>query len=222
MNLSQQSILVLNQTSMEPWIWIINTPYMSQWLLQSRFEIDPTPNVWRNWKYSNPNEAWCKVNYIVQDSSNNISNMYLNQLPSLSSYCLCNDSSTSQILDPFPSKKEDFDVCNFESYKQLRNAIRQSNPEFTREQCYEELLKPFRHEKIKTWDSSLSRFKISYVCKFEDCNKEFTKVWNMVDHMRMHQSIKPYICQICKNSFTQKGNLKKTHLYSAFKQVFKR
>ena len=134
--------------------------------------------------------------------------MYINQQPSLHSYCLCNNSSTSQDFHPNSSKSEDFDVCNFENYKQLRDTIKQSNPEFTREQCYEELLKPFRHEKIKIWDSSLSRFNTSYVCKFEDCNKEFTKIWNMVDHMRMHQGIKPFTCQICKSSFTQKGNFK--------------
>ena len=149
---------------------------------------------------------------IVQDSSNTVSNKYLNQLPSLNSYCLCNGLPASQTFDSSYTKNGNFDRYNFENYTQLRNAIRQSNPEFTREQCYEELLKPYRHEKIKTWDSSLSRFKISYVCKFEDCNKEFKKVWNMVDHMRMHEGIKPFTCQICKTSFTQKGNLKK-HIF---------
>ena len=48
-----------------------------------------------------------------------------------------------------------------------------------------------------------------YICKYKNCNKEFNRTWNMLDHARMHKGIKPYKCKDCEKSFTQKGNLKK-------------
>lgn len=47
------------------------------------------------------------------------------------------------------------------------------------------------------------------ICKFRNCDKEFIKAWNFLDHFRMHQGVRPFEWNICKKSFTQKGNLKK-------------
>mmetsp|Transcript_4867 Transcript_4867/g.5754 ORF Transcript_4867/g.5754 Transcript_4867/m.5754 type:complete len:114 (-) Transcript_4867:134-475(-) len=69
------------------------------------------------------------------------------------------------------------------------------------------LLKPFKHEKAKRWDSTLKRYMIAYICRHNNCGKEFTKTWNLLDHLRMHQGIRPYNCSQCNRSFTQKGNL---------------
>ncbi|CAI2359556.1 unnamed protein product [Moneuplotes crassus] len=54
-----------------------------------------------------------------------------------------------------------------------------------------------------------TRTKRVVICEFEGCKKEFIKAWNFLDHFRMHQGVKPFICSICSNTFTQKGNLKK-------------
>ncbi|CAI2378592.1 unnamed protein product [Moneuplotes crassus] len=49
-----------------------------------------------------------------------------------------------------------------------------------------------------------------YVCKFKGgCHKEFERSWNLLDHYRMHEGIKPYSCPICQKKFTQKGNMNK-------------
>lgn len=48
-----------------------------------------------------------------------------------------------------------------------------------------------------------------YICKYKNCNKEFNRTWNMLDHARMHWGIKPYKCKDWEKAFTQKGNLKK-------------
>ena len=101
---------------------------------------------------------------------------------------------------------------NYETYKDLKRMAVQTNPEITKEQIYEQLLKPFRHEKVKQWDDTQSRFKVSYVCKYENCNKEFTKTWNLLDHVRMHEGIKPFACTLWGKTFTQKGNLKKHNI----------
>ena len=59
-----------------------------------------------------------------------------------------------------------------------------------------------------------------YICKFEgDCNQEFPRSWNLLDHIRMHYNIRPYQCQYCNFRFTQKGNLNKhmvKHMRSEF------
>mmetsp|Transcript_25731 Transcript_25731/g.22834 ORF Transcript_25731/g.22834 Transcript_25731/m.22834 type:complete len:85 (+) Transcript_25731:151-405(+) len=35
------------------------------------------------------------------------------------------------------------------------------------------------------------------------------RTWNLLDHIRMHYGIKPYQCNFCSRSFTQKGNMRK-------------
>lgn len=48
-----------------------------------------------------------------------------------------------------------------------------------------------------------------YTCEFENCKKEFTRSWGLLDHARQHEHIQPFLCHYCYKTFTQKGNLKK-------------
>jgi uncharacterized Zn-finger protein len=60
-----------------------------------------------------------------------------------------------------------------------------------------------------------------YICKFKNCDKEFTRTWNILDHARMHKGVKPYQCNFCFKQFTQKGNLRKhlkTHVTPSLDQ----
>ena len=107
-------------------------------------------------------------------------------------------SNTEQI----PSK-------HFENYKELKYAAREEDPTITKEEIYEKLLRPFKHEKYMKRDPVNNKFRVYYVCKYINCDKEFTKTWNLLDHVRMHEGIKPYQCSLWRKSFTQKGNLKK-------------
>ena len=47
------------------------------------------------------------------------------------------------------------------------------------------------------------------ICKYDSCNKEFIKTWNIVDHFRTHTKESPFIWRYWNKEFTQRGNLKK-------------
>lgn len=34
-----------------------------------------------------------------------------------------------------------------------------------------------------------------YICKYNNCNKEFTRTWSIIDHVRMHEGVRPYKCK---------------------------
>jgi len=87
-------------------------------------------------------------------------------------------------------------VQHFDTYKQLKAIAARDNPELTKSEIYEDLLKPFRHSKrtIKDGDSSKSR--TLYICGYDNCQKDYTKIWNLLDHVRMHEGIKPYQCEL--------------------------
>ena len=74
------------------------------------------------------------------------------------------------------------------------------------------LLKEYSYDcEYRTNSKSGKKF-IVYIWNEENCRKEFLRTWNLLDHLRMHQGIKPYIWKFCSKSFTQKCNLRK-HVY---------
>ncbi|CAI2375641.1 unnamed protein product [Moneuplotes crassus] len=54
-------------------------------------------------------------------------------------------------------------------------------------------------------------------CRYDNCQKFFYKTWNFIDHARMHLGVKPFVCNLCRSCFTQKGNLK-THYKSCIQK----
>lgn len=82
-------------------------------------------------------------------------------------------------------------------------------PNMQREQMYKELLKPYKYRVLIETDEENKKDKELYFWGYDNCNKNFSKVWNLVDHLRMHEGLRPYYCDIWNKFFTQKGNLKK-------------
>ena len=59
-------------------------------------------------------------------------------------------------------------------------------------------------------DQKTGRMAPVFICKYQgNCDQEFSRSWNLLDHIRMHYNIRPYQCQYCNFRFTQKGNLNK-------------
>ena len=146
----------------------------------------------------------CRINQNLEDSelSTNV-------------YCLCdlNGNHSHEVKEmstaPHNEKRSKTTAINADTYKQLNRIAKKENQNVTKEEIYEKLLLPYNHEKVKVWSSELNRHIISYIWRYGDCNKEFTKTWNLLDHVRMHEGIKPFKCKEWSKTFTQKGNLKK-------------
>ncbi|CAI2366042.1 unnamed protein product [Moneuplotes crassus] len=97
----------------------------------------------------------------------------------------------------------------YENLEQVRNILKYQFPGMTKDSMYKELLRPYRHKVVSVGDIVSGSFKQVYQCGYSNCTKQFSKTWNLVDHLRMHEGIKPYKCHICYKLFTQKGNLQK-------------
>ena len=59
---------------------------------------------------------------------------------------------------------------------------------------------------------------IVYTWGYPECGKEFLRTWNLLDHVRMHCGIKPYVCHLWTKSFTQIGNMRK-HVQQHFQST---
>lgn len=56
-----------------------------------------------------------------------------------------------------------------------------------------EALKNYTYESSFRKDPKTNKMVVVYTCGHEDCKKEFMRTWNLLDHLRMHEGIKPYL-----------------------------
>ena len=169
-------------------------------------------------------------------SANCVSNRSLAVLPQIhaSMPTKCHNLSTPEIsVDP-TSVMDQYCWCKFnhKEYGLSKDQVKQVNEVMidkasehlryedfegcmTRDSVYLELLKHFEYKSVEATDPDSGKACTAYMCLFGGCGKQFSRAWNLLNHARMHEGVKPYSCQICHKAFTQKGNLKKhilTHL----------
>ncbi|CAI2359124.1 unnamed protein product [Moneuplotes crassus] len=99
-----------------------------------------------------------------------------------------------------PSVSEDDSFCNSEEAQKKMSLM--------------EDLKRYKYDTVHRQKSSDNNgrgtsMKTEYICGYGSCRKVFLRVWNLLDHLRMHEKVKPFHCSYCDRKFTQKGNLKK-------------
>lgn len=70
-------------------------------------------------------------------------------------------------------------------------------------------LKGHKYELKFEYNATSKRSRRILIWKYDNCNKEFVKTWNIVDHFRIHTKESPFWCKICNKEFTQRGNLRK-------------
>lgn len=78
-----------------------------------------------------------------------------------------------------------------------------------KDEVYFKLLEQYKYDTVTYYDEKKERQTVEYKCGYPGCGKILQKPWNLLDHVRMHEGVKPFTCQWCGKGFTQKGNLKK-------------
>ena len=77
----------------------------------------------------------------------------------------------------------------------------------SKDEMYSLLLKPYRYSKLQIPCRDSRKSRTVYSCGYEGCGKQFNKGWSILDHVRMHEGVKPFKCEHWDMAFTQKSNL---------------
>ena len=64
-----------------------------------------------------------------------------------------------------------------------------------KEELYLRLLADYKYETLRYYDDTREKEMVEYKCGYPECGKVLQKPWNLLDHVRMHEGIKPYICK---------------------------
>ena len=57
-----------------------------------------------------------------------------------------------------------------------------------------DVLKGHKYEILPNPKKGMKNARI-FVCKYDNCDKVFSKTWNLVYHFRVHTKEKPFICE---------------------------
>lgn len=98
---------------------------------------------------------------------------------------------------------QEFETENFSAQKSGKRS------KLSKESECIEMLKDYKYEVEFSTDEDTGKQRKMYKCKHTKCEKSFTIIWNLLDHVRMHKGIKPHQCHTCGKRFTQMGNFRK-------------
>lgn len=96
------------------------------------------------------------------------------------------------IISNFDRGTSDIETLNF---RELQREKKIKDLDLDKDEMYYYLLKPYHCDRDNDFDEFQQKNNFTYICKYPECDKKFTKAWNALDHMRMHEGIRPYKCQ---------------------------
>lgn len=104
-------------------------------------------------------------------------------------------------------KQQDFDVYSWNPDNTKYSGINCASSASKRDMVNYKVLEGHQYQIIDNPDKKNCANKRLYIWKYDNCDKVFTKTWNLVSHFRVHTNEKPYQCSECKKLFTQRSNL---------------
>mmetsp|Transcript_160 Transcript_160/g.209 ORF Transcript_160/g.209 Transcript_160/m.209 type:complete len:110 (+) Transcript_160:150-479(+) len=67
----------------------------------------------------------------------------------------------------------------------------------SKEEKYLQLLQGYEYETLMVFDQKKQKEVPQYKCIKSNCGKMLPKLWNLLDHVRMHAGVKPFKCEWC-------------------------
>lgn len=58
------------------------------------------------------------------------------------------------------------------------------------------------YEVVKVYNPTTKKYRSFFHCRFPRCNKEFTKISNLRNHLCKHDGQKPFVCHLCAACYT--------------------
>ena len=122
------------------------------------------------------------------------------------------------IPQPMPAQLEDLEDEMLSSEDNYEDFITPGSKSYTGYKILK-LYSERKFYKITKVNPETSRYHTMSICKYRACRQTFFKKTNLIDHLNMHDNVRPFRCSVCQKGFVQKHNWKRHINYCLKKEI---